>query len=469
MSSQDTPKNYQTNPITQLAPVAVSEYIKLQNYAGLRENLYKLHPADIAELFSNLNLEKQVICFRTLDSVLAAYVLQSLDEHVRLQLVETLTVDEIAPLLEKLPPDEAVDILNELEDTIVRDIIARIPDLKQAANLRDLLSYPEDTAGGLMTSDFIKIYQDMLIEDVLSYLRVKAEKRTTSFYYLYVVNTQDQLVGVVGLRTLITSPPYLRIEQVMNPEVISVNHYDHQEQVADQVHKYQVLALPVVDNNGKLKGIVTWDDAAHAMQEEITEDYYISSGLSTDAFFHEQLLSGNLVTAVRSRTPWLFVTMLGSICAVLIGNAFNATIYEVPILAIFMPLLGGLGGNVGTQSSAMVVRGLATGHVDANKAMGYILNQLLTGMIIGLLFGLLVGTMVYFWKHNPWFGIILACGLFANITIGATLGTVVPILLKRLNRDPAIASGPFISTAIDITGLTIYFGFATLALVQLKG
>ena len=466
-----TPKNNTSNAVAfnNLTVEMVNEYIQAQNYAGLREALYKLHPADIAELFASLNLEKQIICFRTLDNIIASYLLQSLDEHIRLHLIEALSLNELAPLLEKMAPDEVVDILNEMEDSRVRDVIAKLPDLKQVANLKELLSYPEDSAGGLMTSDFIKIYQDMLVEDVLSYLRVKAERETTSFYYLYVVNPQDHLVGVVGLRTLITSPPYMRVEQIMTSDVISVNHYDHQEQVADKVHKYQMLALPVIDNNGKLKGIVTWDDAAYAMQEELTEDYYISSGISSEAFFHEQLLSGHLMTAVRSRTPWLFVTMLGSICAVGIGNAFHTTIYEVPILAIFMPLLGGLGGNVGTQSSAMVVRGLATGYVDSDKPWGYIFNQFFTGGLIGILFGLLVGVLVFFWKHNPWFGIILACGLFVNITIGATLGTVVPILLKKLNRDPAIASGPFISTAIDITGLTIYFGFATLALVQLKG
>jgi magnesium transporter len=449
----------------------ILDLIARQNYAGLRESLYKLHPADIAELFRDLSLEAQVACFETLESTLGSYVLQSLDEHVLLPLTETLDADKLVPLLEKLPSDEAADILNHLEDHVVRDVISRMPDLKQAANLRELLSYPDSSAGGLMSSEFIKIYKDMTAEDTLSYIRVKAEKRTVNFYYLYVVDRQDHLVGVVGLRTIITSPPYMMIEHIMTPEVISVNHYDDEEAVATKVQKYQLLALPVVDNNGRLKGIVTWDDASYVINRELAEDYFISSGISTadDNAYEGALLAGNLLKAVRSRTPWLLVTMIGSLFAVGVGNTFHATIEAIPTLAIFMPLLGGLGGNVGTQSSAMIVRGLAIGQVDAKKPFLYILNQSLTGLLIGAIFGLTVGGLVYLWQANPWFGIIIGVGLFANITLGATLGTFVPILLKRLNMDPAIASGPFISTAIDITGLTIYFGFATLALQQLHG
>lgn len=451
-----------------LTAKTVEELIKTQNYAGLREGLYKLHPADIAELLGHLQLEYQVACFKTLEATLAALVLQTLDEHIRLPFVEALNTQETAALLEKIPTDEAADILNHLEDAEIREILDKLPDLKQAANLRELMAYPEDTAGGLMSSEFIKIYKDMTVEDVLSFLRVKAERKTMSFYYMYVVDNQDYLVGVVGLRNLITSPIFMTVEQIMAPDVIALNHMEDQEGAAEKMSKYQLLAMPVVDDSGKLKGIVTLDDAAYVLKEELTEDYYKFSGISTEDFFHEELIGANVVTAVRSRTPWLLVTMIGSLLAVSVGHVFENTINHVPMIAVFLPLLGGLGGNVGTQSAAMVVRGLATGQLTMKHSAKYLLNQLVTGLIIGGLFGLTVGSIVYVWHHNYWFGLIMAAGLLANITIGATLGTLVPLLFKQLGKDPAIASGPFITTAVDITGLSIYFGFATMALKQLS-
>jgi magnesium transporter len=398
---------------------------------------------------------------------LAALVLQGLDEHLRQPLVEALAVDELALVFQKLPSDEAVDILNELDDLLVKQLLEKIPDLRQASNLKDLMSYPENTAGGLMNSEFIKIYKEMTVEDALGFLRVKAERKSTNFYYLYVVDHQDYLVGVIGLRTLLTSPPYFIVEQIMATDVIALNHMEDQEGLAEKMTKYQLIALPVVDDTRKLKGIVTLDDASYAQKEELTEDYYISSGLSTEDFFHEELIGANFITAVRSRTPWLFVTLIGSLMAVSVGHFFENTIAHVPLIAIFLPLLGGLGGNVGTQSAAMVVRGLATGQLTLDETLTYLLNQLVTGLIIGAMFGTVVGSIVFIWHRNYWFGLTIMAGLFANMTIGATLGTLVPLAFKRFGLDPAIASGPFITTAVDITGLVIYFGFATLALSHL--
>jgi magnesium transporter len=189
--------------------------------------------------------------------------------------------------------------------------------------------------------------------------------------------------------------------------------------------------------------------------------------LSPEEFYAEELLAGKLSTAVKSRTPWLLVTMLGSFVAVLVGDSFSETIHMVPILAIFIPLLGGLGGNVGTQSSALMVRGLATGHVSLDRALFHVAKQCSVGLLIGLVVGVLVGSLVSIWKGNPWIGLVIGGGLWANITVAATMGTFVPLAFKRLNVDPAIASGPFITTAIDITGLSIYFGLATLSLQYL--
>ncbi len=441
--------------------------IEQQNYAGLSLALQNLHPADIAEVFRELPQNAREASFDVLDPEEAGEVIQELDFDLMVELMAKLDAAKLVPILQLMPSDEAVDVLNELPDERVYEIIRKMPDLKQASNLKELMAYPEDTAGGLMSSEFVKVYADMTAEDTLNYLRIRAEQETTSFYYLYVVDRHDHLVGVLGLRTLITAPPYMTVDQIMNPAVDSVNHYDTRTVVAEHFQKYQRLAVPVVDNVGRLKGIITWDDAAEIMEEELTDEFYTSSGLSTEEFYTEELLAGRLSTAVKSRTPWLLVTMLGGIVAVLVGDMFSDTLHHVPILAIFMPLLGGLGGNVGTQSSALIVRGLATGHATLDKTFLHVIKQFRVGAIIGVIIGVLVGTLVGVWKGNPWFGLIIGGGLLGNITVAATLGTLVPFLFKRINIDPAIASGPFITTAIDVTGLTIYFGLATWALSHL--
>lgn len=445
----------------------IEHLIEHQNYAGLEVELAGLHPADIANAFRQLSPEQRIACFDVLEPETAGEVVESLDFDLMVDTMARIDTDKLVQILQLMPSDAAVDVLNEFPDERVYELIRKMPDLKQASNLKELLSYPEDTAGGLMSSEFVKIYADMTAEETLNYLRIKAERETTSFYYLYVVDRHDHLVGVLGLRTLITTPVYMTVEQIMNPEVISVNHYDDQSVVAERIQKYQLLAIPVVDNAGRLKGIVTWDDAADVLEEELTDEFYTSSGLSTEEFYTEELLAGKLITAVKSRTPWLLVTMLGSFVAVLVGDAFGHTLHAVPLLAIFIPLLGGLGGNVGTQSSALIVRGLATGHVTLERAVFHVIKQFAVGSLIGIIIGVLVGTVVGLWKGNPWFGVIIGGGLLGNITVAATLGTLVPFLFKRINIDPAIASGPFITTAIDITGLSIYFGLATMALKHL--
>lgn len=447
---------------------ALEKLVATDNLSDLQHELDKMHPADIADIFRELSPKVRNACIKVIEPEKAGEVIQSLDFDVMVETMTHLNTDELVSILQLMPSDDAVDVLNEFPDERVYEIIRQMPDLKQASNLKELLSYPEDTAGGLMSSEFIRIYADMSAEDTLNYLRIKAEKETVNFYYLYVVDRHDHLVGVLGLRTLITAPPYMKVDQIMTTEVISVNHYDNQSVVADYIQKYQILAIPVVDNAGRLKGIITWDDAAQVVEEELTDEFYTSSGLSTEEFYTEELISGKLMTAVKSRTPWLMITMLGSFIAVIVGELYSDTIHTVPILAIFMPMLGGLGGNVGTQSSALIVRGLATGHTTLDKAFLHVFKQFRVGASIGIIIGLVVGTLVGIWKGNPWFGIIIGGGLLGNITVAATLGTLVPFIFKRINIDPAIASGPFITTAIDVTGLSIYFGLATIALQHLN-
>lgn len=442
-------------------------HLQQKNYAALSRQLDALHSADIADLFRDLTIDQQLACFEQLDVERSGEVIKDLDWDVMENLLERLDNQKLVDILQLMPSDEAVDVLNSFPDDKVIELITLIPDLRHAKNLKELMTYPEDSAGGVMSSEFVQIYADMTAEETLKYLKIRAEQDNTSFYYLYVVDRDDKLLGVLGLRSLITAPPYIAVEQIMSTGVISANHFDDAEAVAERTQKYQLLAVPVVDNAGRLKGIITWDDAAKVLEEKLTEEYYTSSGLSSEDYEIGELVTGGLITAVKTRTPWLMFTLIGCFVTVLVGDSFSNTIHTVPILAIFIPLLGGLGGNVGTQSAALIVRGLATGHVNLDKALLHIQKQCLVGVLIGSLIGVVVGLMVFLWKGNPWFGAIIGVGLLANITVAATMGTLVPFLFKWMKVDPAIASSPFISTAIDITGLSIYFGLATLGLAHL--
>lgn len=445
----------------------VETLIEQQNYAGLAKVLSQTHPADIAQAFRPLSDEERLACLDVLADEIAADVIEQLDFDLMVDTMAMVDTEKVVQLMHFMPADEAVDVLNEFEDDKVVEIIRRIPDLRYAKHLKELMTYPEDSVGSIMSSELVKIYADMKVEETLNYLRVRAEQENTSFYYLYVVDRTDKLVGVIGLRNLMTSPPYIVVEDIMKRDVISVNHLDDKEDAAELTQKYQLLSLPVVDNAEKLKGIVTWDDAVEVLEEKLTDQFYTSSGLSTEAFETGELLSGDFLTAIKSRTPWLLFTLLGSFVTVWVGDIYTHTIQTLPILAIFIPLLGGMGGNVGTQSSALIVRGLATGHVSLEKALTYIWQQSVTGILIGVIIGLIVGAVVLLWKGNPWLGAVIGGSLLANITVAATIGTLIPLAFKRYDIDPAIASSPFISTAIDITGLTIYFSLATIGIRML--
>jgi magnesium transporter len=318
-----------------------------------------------------------------------------------------------------------------------------------------------------MNSEVLTVDKDMTVEEALSYIRIKAETDKIDLYYLYVVDKFNHLLGVVSLRELITSHPSVKIEEIMITDIIRVTIDEEQEHVANTLHKYALLAVPVVDHYGRLKGIVTWDDARWVAEEETTEEIYASSGISTDIIDEDEILSGHIIKAIRARTPWLFITLLGEFVAVNVANYFDSTLHALPIIAIFMPLLAGLGGNIGTQSITLMVRGLSTGQVNLNSAFHHIFRELRVGLIIGVLFGVMVALFTWNWKNNFVFGSVVGLSMIANMTLATLLGTVTPFVLKKINVDPAVASGPVIATTIDVIGLAVYFSLVTVSLKYL--
>lgn len=337
---------------------------------------------------------------------------------------------------------------------------------KFSQEVRELLTYNEDTAGGIMNPLVLTVSFDMTVQDVLNTIRNKAEKDNMELYYVYVVDKQDHLLGVVSLRKLLTSPTKQPIADIMIRDIVKLHVDDYSDYIVDEFLKYQYNALPVVDLYNRLKGMVTWDDVHDLFEEETTEEIYQSSGISTEIVDEDQILSGNVFNAIIARLPWLFITLIGEFLAVNVANHFNTTLSALPIIAIFMPLLAGLGGNIGTQSITLMVRGLSTGQVTLNSAVFHIFREMGIGLIIGSVFGILVTLTTWGWQHNIELGIIVGIAMIINMTMATVIGTFTPFALKSMNIDPAIASGPIIATTIDVIGLAIYFGLVSAFLIN---
>lgn len=446
----------------------IKELIENNDKHNLEEELNGLHTADLAEIYRNINEDERIECSKLLSEDILADLLEELNPQIQIEVLEHINDEKAARIILKMPHDSMADILGDLNDVESETYLNKLP-LRVSSQIRELLSYEEDTAGGIMNSEVITVNQDMTIEQVLSFLRIKAEKENVELYYIYVVDKLNHLLGVVSLRSLLTSPLHIKVEDIMTSDVIKMHVDDDQEVVADTLIKYGFLAIPVVDHYNRLKGMVTWDDAQEVSEEETTEEIYTSSGIATDIIDidEDEILSGHIFKAIRARTPWLFITLVGEFFAVNVAHHFDYTIEAIPIIAIFMPLLAGLGGNIGTQSITLMVRGLSTGQLNLSSAMHHIYRELRVGLSIGLFFGLMVTLFTWNWQHNYELGLIVGLAMAVNMTLATVIGTITPFILKKIKIDPAIASGPVIATTIDVLGLAVYFTLVTIYMSKL--
>lgn len=431
------------------------------NINTLREELNSYHCADLAEILQEFNINERVKLFLLLDEDTAAEVIEYLNPQQQVEILGDIDEEMASRIISKLPHDSAADVLGDMEDDESESYLKKLPE-KFSSEVRELLTYHEETAGGLMNPHVLTVKPNMSIEGTLSYVRIKAEQENTELYYLYVVDTQSHLLGVVSLRTLLTSSPNTKLWDIMTKDLVVLHVDDEQEVVADKFMKYQYNALPVVDHYNRLKGIVTWDDVSDIVEEETTEEILSSSAIATSIADEDEILSGNIRKAIRARTPWLFITLIGEFIAVNVAHKFQGTLNTLPIIAIFMPLLAGLGGNIGTQSITLMVRGLSTGQVTMGTALHHIFRELRVGAAIGFTFGVLVALTTWGWQHNIALGVIVGLAMTINMTMATIIGTVTPFALKAMKVDPAIASGPVIATTIDVLGLFVYFSLVTI-------
>lgn len=439
----------------------IRELLDDENLQKLSEALDDYHSADLADIFPELKPEERLLCFRHINEEKAADMIEYLSPQLQVEILGDIDEELASRIISKMPHDSAADVLGDMEEDESETYLEKLPD-KFSAEVRELLTYNEDTAGGIMTPVVMTVKVDMTVEEVLSSIRIQAQEDSLELYYVYVVDKQNHLLGVISLRKLLTSPINQKVEDIMITDIVRLHVDDYQDFIADIFMKYQYNAMPVVDLYNRLKGMITWDDVQDIVEEETTEEIYTSSGISTDVVDEDEILSGNIFRAIRARTPWLFITLIGEFIAVQVGNHYEGTLHAVPIIAIFMPLLAGLGGNIGTQSITLMVRGLSTGQVTLSSAFHHIFREMFVGLFIGTIFGIMVATITWGWRENIYLGFVVGVSMLINMTMATVIGTFTPFALKSFKIDPAIASGPVIATTIDVMGLAVYFMLTTI-------
>ena len=422
-----------------------------------RAELADLHPADIADLYQDLDLEEAEYLYKLLDDDTQAELLMELDEDDRRKLLSKMDAEDIANQIDHLDTDDAVDILQELDEEDREKILSHIDDVEQAGDNIDLLKYDEDTAGGLMGTEMIVINENWSMPECIRQMRLQAEDMD-EIYYVYVVDNDERLRGILPLKTLITHPSVSKIKHVMEENPASVKADTPIDEVALDFEKYDLVAMPVVDSIGRLVGRITVDDVMDRVRDSSERDYQLASGLSSDVESDDTMF-----TQTKARLPWLLIGMVGGLCNSVILGGFENGFVADPALALFIPLIGGTGGNVGTQSSAIVVQGLANGSLDIRKSASQLLKELGVGLINGCIIALLVFVYNLFklGSAHQVTTVAVSLSLFCVVMFASVFGTFVPLTLEKLKIDPALATGPFISITNDIIGMVIYMSIST--------
>lgn len=429
----------------------IREIIARGDADAARRELEPLHPADIAELYQDLNLSEAEFLYKLLDEETAADVLLELDEDDRRKLLENMPNEVIAKQVDHMDTDDAADLLQELDKEDQEEVLAQLDDVEQAGDIIDLMKYPENTAGSLMGTDMIVVNENWSMPECIKEMRLQAED-LSEIYYVYVVDNDERLRGVLPLKKMLTHPSVSKIKHVMEADPAHVKTDTDLDEVAQDFEKYDLVAMPVIDAVGRLVGQITFDDVMDTVRESAERDYQLASGLSGDVETDDSWFA-----QTKARLPWLLIGIAGGIGNSLILGNFEAGFATNPALALFIPLIGGTGGNVGIQSSAIVVQGLANGSLDISNAG----KQIAKEVGVGLLNATIIALMVFIYNcfrlgANQVTTIAVALSLFAVVIFASIFGTVVPLTLEKLKIDPALATGPFISITNDIIGMVIY-------------
>lgn len=417
------------------------------------EYLRSLHPADAAEVIAALEPAAQTALIEMFEPQEVADIFEQMDEEDAVIVADGLALHDFADVLDEMEPDTAADLLGELDPDHAEAVLEQ---MDEADAVAPLLAYGEDTAGGIMNLPPPSLRRQMTIREAYAFLREHYHD-AAEMYYLYVLDRYGRLIGVLNLRSLILASPEQTVEDIMLRDVISVSVDTDQEEVANLFARYDLLALPVIDADHRLVGIVTIDDVVDVLEEEATEDIYRLAQVSEEAEAFSPFRR-----AIRNRLPWLFVQLLTALLASVVVAYYENTIAAVAVLAVFMPIVAGQGGSAGNQTMTIVVRSLALGEISLGDAWRVLRHEIPIGLLNGVALGLAIALIAWLWQGNPVLGFVTGIALLANMFVAAIAGSLFPLGLRRLGVDPALASGPLVMTATDVAGFAVFLGTATL-------
>lgn len=419
----------------------------------------RLHPPDIAEMLPELGPgETRAVVDILFSAQRAARTLRELPGDVLPGILEMLDDRQVVAMIGRLPPDDAIFFLEALPEERRGRITENLPPDRRA-ELERLLAYPASTAGNRMTTRVLAVSPTTTAQQAIDTIRRHTEEEVEQVFYLYVVDDHRRLLGVVPIRKLVTSPPSRPIEEVMIADPVSVAASADQEEVAQVVGKYNLLAVPVVDDENRLLGAVTVDDVIDVIKEEATEDMYRMVGLT-----EEEHIYTPLPTVIRRRLPWMVINLLTAFLAAWVVGLFEGSIRKVSVLAVFMPIVAGMGGNGGTQALTVITRGIALGEIELDAGVRAMFREIVIGVAIGAVTGILTAVGAYLWRGSAMLGVVLLLAMIINLIVAGLSGAAIPLLLKALRQDPALGSGVIVTTFTDVFGFLSFLGLATLML-----
>lgn len=448
---------------------ALREAIDKKDNAYILEHTKDLHPIDFASIFDELDIEEAKYLYNTIDPEIAADILVELEENVREKFLASLSSEQIAKqFIDNMDSDDAADIIAELPDQKQEEVLSHLEDTEQASDILDLLNYDENTAGGLMGTELIKVHVDSNVLECVREMRRQAEE-VEHIYSIYVVDEDERLLGLLSLKKLLTTPLRTKVRDIYQPKIISVKVNTPSEEVSEIMDKYDLVVLPVVDSLNRLVGRITIDDVVDVIREEETEVVQKMGGMEA---LDEPYMSVPLPQMIRKRVGWLILLFLGETLTATAMSFFENQIERAVILALFVPLIISSGGNAGSQASTLIIRAMALGEVTIRDWWTIVKKELASGFALGLVLGVIGFLRVTLWSifvqsygpHYLMLAYTIGLSLVGVVMWGTLTGSLFPIILKRFKLDPAVSSAPFVATLVDVTGLVIYFSFSILFL-----
>ena len=435
----------------------VKSLIAQENPRALTNLLDEIRAADVADLIEHLKPNERLFIFKLLEPEGAGEVLVEIEPPVQEGILKKLDNREISEIVQELDSDDAADVVGDLPAERAREVIETVDD-EVSEELEKLLPFPEDTAGGIMGLEFVAVKADASLQDAIEIIREKKEE-VENLYYLWVVDDFERLVGVISLKDLLIETPSKKVSEIMNPEVISVNALADQEEVIYLVKQYDLVSIPVVDEHRRLRGRITHDDIIDVIEEEVDEDISLMAGV-----IDEEIAEESTFKISKARLPWLIMGLFGGMLAAFVINHFEPSLEKIIALSFFFPVIMAMGGNTGTQAATVVVRGLATGDVSLVNAGKRLFREMRVAFVNGIICGAILGIFVGIWLNDSGLGLIVGIALVMIVIISGFIGAAVPMALKRADIDPALGTGPFVTTSNDILSLFIYLGLVTLFL-----